>query len=218
MSVSTNVTTPLGSSTSADVLVRLLRPRLRGGLRERGVLREDGALERPQALAWLDPQLLDEPGPGVLIRLKGVGLPVRAVEGEHQLGSQALAVRVLLDQALELTHQLRVAAERQLRLDQQLEARDPQVLEARDLRLRERLVGEVGQRRAAPQRERLLERRDGALRPLVRELPAGLAEQSLEPVGVHVVRLDAQLVAVPVRDDRPVRAGTRGARERAPQP
>ena len=70
---------------------------------------------------------------------------------------------MLADQRLELCHHLGMAAERELRLDQLLERRSPQLSQPRDLALGERLVREVRQRRAPPQRERPLERRSGAL-------------------------------------------------------
>jgi hypothetical protein len=64
---------------------------------------------------------------------------------------------MLLHDPLEVADQLRVATERELCLDHLLVSGQAQVLEARDLRLGERLVREVGQRRTAPQRESLLQ-------------------------------------------------------------
>ena len=111
MSVSRNVTTPVGSSAAparrrsgsapAPRLGRGLRPRL-GRQRQRRILREHRALELAQPLARLDAELLDERAPRVLVGLQRVGLAVGAVEREHQLGAQPLAVRVLGDQRLEL--------------------------------------------------------------------------------------------------------------------
>jgi hypothetical protein len=111
-----------------------------------GVLGEDRPLELAKPLPGLDPELLDERPACVLIRLERVRLPVAAVEREHELAAQALSVRVLADQDLELLHDLRVPRERQLRLDQVLQCRDMQVLETSDLGQSERLVGEVRQR------------------------------------------------------------------------
>ena len=62
---------------------------------------------------------------------------------------------MLGDQCLELSDDLRVAAEREVGVDAILEAGDASLLEAPDLGLRERLVGEVGERRAAPEIERV---------------------------------------------------------------
>ena len=108
-----------------------------------GVLGEDRALERPEPLPRLDPELLDEGRACVLVGLKRVRLPVAAIEREHQLGTHALPVRVLGDQELQLFHHLGMATESELRLDQLLQGSDPQVIQARDFRLGERLVGQV---------------------------------------------------------------------------
>ena len=120
------------------------------GRRERGVLGEDRALERAQPLARLDPQFVHERAPRVLVGAEGVGLAVAAVQREHQLRPQALAVRILGHEALEVADDLRVAAEREAGLGELLERRGPQVLQPGDLALRERLEGEVGERPAVP--------------------------------------------------------------------
>jgi hypothetical protein len=140
---------------------RLGRDRGRGGRRlgdgggEGGILREDRPFELAQPVARLDAQLLDELPAGVLVDLQRVGLPVAAVQREHELRAQALAVRVGGDQRLQLADDLRVPAELELRLDELLERGHAQVVQARDLALREGLVGEVVERAAAPEGERL---------------------------------------------------------------
>ena len=63
----------------------------------------------------------------------------------------------------------RVPAERELGLDALLERGQPHLLEPLDRDLRERLVGEVGERRAAPERERLAQEIDAASRLAARE-------------------------------------------------
>ena len=68
--------------------------------RKVGILRQDAALQLAQTFARLDPQLLDESSPGVLVCLQGIGLPVRAVEREHQLRPEALSIGVLVDERL----------------------------------------------------------------------------------------------------------------------
>ena len=87
---------------------------------------------------------------------------------------------VLGDQRLELADQVGVAAEREVGLDPFLDRRQAQVLEPSDLCLRERLERELGQRRAAPERERLVQRVGGALRRRRRERPTAFGEQPLE--------------------------------------
>src|SRR5262249_25767656 len=83
--------------------------------------------------------------------------PARPVQREHELSVQALTERVLERERFELADELRVAPERQIGIDALLEHRQPELLEARDLDLRERLVGEVGERRASPERQRLVQ-------------------------------------------------------------
>ena len=58
-------------------------------------------------------------------------------------------------QRLELPHQPRLLPDREVGVDPVLERLKPRLLQPRDRALRERLIGEIGQRRAAPQRQRL---------------------------------------------------------------
>ncbi len=186
--------------------------------RKRWILRQDRPLQLPQMLSRLDPELLDQRPPRVLVGLERLGLALAAVEGEHQLPSEALAVGVLADQRLELTDQLRVLAERQLGIRQIFERRHSQILQAADLELDERLACEVGERGSPPERERRLERRDGALRPACCQLAPAFTHQPLEAVGVEPLRIERQLVAVLARDDHAIRAVAATSAERAPQP
>src|SRR4051794_25280515 len=74
----------------------------------------------------------------------------------------------------------RLAAGREVGVDRELERRQPQLLEPADLDGRERLVGDVVERRAAPQRERLAR--------------LAVREQLLEVAGVDVLGRELQLV------------------------
>ena len=74
------------------------------------------------------------------------------------------------------------------------------LLQPADLALRPRLVGELGERRAAPERE-------GLAQPLGRGRrlgPARLGHEALEAVQIEAARLDAELVAPRPRDDHVV--------------
>ena len=95
--------------------------------------------------------------------------------------------RVLGHQRLELGEDLGVAARRQVLRDRQLPRAQPQVLEAPHLGRRERLIGEVRERRAAPQLQRLAR--------------APLPDQVLEAHDVQPVAVELQLVAAPAGDD-----------------
>ncbi len=182
--------------------------RRRGELRRLG---EDRPLELAQPLPRLDAELLDQAAARVLVGLQRVRLAIAAVQREHELPAQALAVRVRGDQRLELADHLRVAPQRELGLDQQLVRSHPLVLQARDLALGEGLVGEVVERRAAPERERRFQRRDRPLGAAGGELAPPLRQPVLEPVRVEPLGLDPQLIAVLARDHHV-------ARERLAQP
>jgi hypothetical protein len=120
-------------------------------------VREDRLLQLLQLPAWVDPELLDERPPRVLVDGQRVRLPAGAVEREHQLCPQTLMQRVLLHQCLELVQDFRMPAERQLRVDQVHGGAETLLLQPSDLVPRERLEHDVGERRAAPERECLAE-------------------------------------------------------------
>ena len=103
----------------------------------------------------LDADLLDQRVARVAVGLERVRLAAAAVERQHPLGVQALAQRVVGQQRLDLGDDLLVAAGGQVGVDRELRGGQAQLLDPADLRERERLVGDVGQRLAAEQRERL---------------------------------------------------------------
>jgi hypothetical protein len=82
---------------------------------------------------------------------------VGAVEGEHELAVQTLAVRVLLGERLERGDGSRVAAELQLDLEALLERREPLLFEPVGLDGRRSVQRRVGQRRPAEELDRLVE-------------------------------------------------------------
>ena len=144
----------------------------RRGLRERrarrarrielGVLLEDRPLQPLQLRSRLEPEVVREPAPSVAVDLERLGLAPAAVEREHQLATEPLAERVLVDARLELGHDRAVPAEPEQRLDPSLDRLEAKLVEAMDLALGELGERELAERRAAPEGERLLERRDGA--------------------------------------------------------
>ena len=92
-------------------------------------------------------------------------------------------------------HELGVVAEHQLRLHPFLPCREAELLQPGRLGHGERLVGEVGQRRAPPQGQGLGQAGRGHLGPSVGGGPPALVHQPLEPGGVEVVGTDVQHVA-----------------------
>ena len=182
-----------------------------GGHGRRGearILLEDALLEVAQRGAGLQPELLVEPPPPLGEDLERLRLPPAAIEGEHELAAQALAQRVLLHQR----HQRRQvgATERELRVDVVLERGEARLLEVAGGVLRPRLVLEVGERAAAPQRERLGQVRLGSREVCRREGAAARLVQRREPVGVQPRARVDDVAGRPGGDDR-VRL------ERAPQ-
>ena len=154
---------------------------------------QDRRLQLAQRRARLEPQLLDQQlAPGA-VDVERLGLAAGAVEREHQQAAGALAQRLGGDQLLQIGQRLRVAAALQPPVGELLARHEPQLLQAGDLRPQRALVGEVGQHRPAPQRQRL-----GELRL------AGLAaRERLEAARVHRAA------------DRVARAGPAGDRRRA---
>ena len=70
--------------------------------------------------------------------------------------AEALAIRVLDHERVQLVDQVGVASERQIRVDPLLERSQALLLELSPGSSAERCSVEVGQRRAAPERERLV--------------------------------------------------------------
>jgi hypothetical protein len=78
---------------------------------ERAILLENRLFEALQRRSRLEPQLIDERLPCLLVRVQGFALPARAVEREHQLSSEALPQGMLRDQRLQLADEIPVPAE-----------------------------------------------------------------------------------------------------------
>src|SRR5919201_2050214 len=83
-----------------------------------------------------------------------------------------------------------MAALGEVGLDPLLEGGETKLFEPGDLGLREQLVGEVCERRAAPERERLAQ-----------PVRAALRDESFEPLEVELPRLDLDRVAGRPSDD-----------------
>ncbi len=121
---------------------------------QRGVVAEDRPLELTQRGSRLEAQLGVEPVLRVAVDGQRLDVPARGVQRPHPLLDEPLAQRRLLRSALELgQHRVR-AAQLQIGVVARLHSVPAQLLEPGDRRLRERLVAQVGQHVAAPQRER----------------------------------------------------------------
>ena len=132
----------------------------------------------------------------VPIGLQRLRLPARAIQREHLLRAQSLAQRLIGDQRPQLAEHLAVAARDQVGVDRQLGRLQPQLLQPPDLGARERLISHVGQRAAAPQRER---RPCFSVRRPVGML--GRGDQPLEPDRIDTIDREPELVAATARED-----------------
>ena len=61
---------------------------------QRWILREDAPLEIPEVVTRLESQLLGEGATGVPVGIERIRLAPRAIERQHELSSQAFAVRM----------------------------------------------------------------------------------------------------------------------------
>ena len=142
----------------------------------------------------IDAQGLGQFAPGVRVDLQRLGLPAAAVQGQHQLGAQPLTQREFGHQFPQLRDEFAVPAERQAGRRPVLQRRKPQLLQPGRLRGGERRLPHVGERRPAPQSQRLPQQPG---RPFVRtgrqRRPAGGCEPG-EPVRVDLVGIDREPV------------------------
>ena len=105
------------------------------------------------------------------------------------------------DQLLELGDDLGVPAERQVRVDPLLERVQPLLLEPRDLGAREPVARHVGERRSAPQPERVAQRRRRRVVVTRRARTARRLHQLGEPMHVELALGDVQDIALAARLD-----------------
>lgn len=174
---------------------------------------ENGTLEAAQLLPRLDTSVLDEPVPSLLVRLEGVGLPAGLVQRGHQLPPEALAGRVRPHEALQLTDEGCAVTERQPSVHASLDGGQTQLGEAHRLGGGDGKALELGQRLAAPPRQRVIER--GARLPCVaggeRRTPS--CDEDLEATSVKCVGLDLEPVPSADGPDRPARQGATKVRD-----
>ena len=141
-----------------------------------------------QIRTWFDAEFIVEGGPGTLVGLQRLGLAPGSVQRQHELGMQALPVRVIQEQCTEAADELRVAPEGKVGLDLLLQYRQPSLFQPRDGPPGERLRCQIGQRLSPPQRERLAKQR-GCRRRIAGQRSVPLGGQALEPHDVDISRI-----------------------------
>ena len=187
----------------APALSRRRRGRRRRRTGERD-LAHDRLVQRAQALAGFDAQLLGQHAPPRLVDVERLGLPARAIQREHQLPARALTQRLARHEVAKRRDRLGVVAEDELRPEPLLLQRDAQLAQCRQRVERERRVGEVRERLAAPQRECFAQRRGRSGRIGARELPSRLLERALAADDVDGLGGDVEEVAGRAGHDGPV--------------
>ena len=151
---------------------------------ERRVLDEDRLLEPLERDAGLEPELLAQVVGRPPVGPQRLALAPDAVEREHQLAPEPLAQRMLGDERLRArptTSPARPSA-RSASMPL-LERSQPQLVEPRGLDRRERFVGEVGERRPAPEGQ-CLAQEGGRVRGVVVQSSVRPAHELLETASV----------------------------------
>ncbi len=148
--------------------------------------------------AGLDAELVDEQGPGLPIHAERLCLSTGAVQRQHQLRAQPLAIGVLSSKRLQFRDKLSSLAEREVGVDAPLNGDQAKLLEAADLCFRKLLAPQVGESGSAPEAKSLLE----DPRCVLRRRGLRIGEELLEAEEVEPVRLDPDQVAALSRLDR----------------
>ena len=146
---------PTNASTASGSWAGTTTGAARRAAVERRVLAQDGGLEVAQPLADVDAQLVVEPAAQVVQQAERVGLPAGPVERDHELAVDALVVPVVGGELLQVPDDLLMLTQREQGLDQGELGPQPQPVQAGRLLVQERQLGHVGQRAAAPQRQRV---------------------------------------------------------------
>lgn len=178
----------------AQVAAGLLR---RGGENRRAqvrVLAQEREVDLGEFGARVDAELVRECRTDAFVRHQRVGLPTRRVQRPHQLALETFAERMGGGEAFEHRKDLGLPAAGEVGLEPVLGGGQSEPVETDTGRLGERRVGGVGQGRTSPERLRLVEYGRRLLGPTGRERRPAVGGEPLEPVHVHLVRVDEQPV------------------------
>ena len=156
---------------------------------------QNGLLESPEGGTGVEPEFLAEDMTGGLVRPQRLRLPLRSVQGEHELAPWTLSEWVGGHEGFEVGHDAPMATEGQSRLQPVLSGAQTKLFEPVHGGAGEGLPGKIGQRRAPPEGQSLVQPIEGDGR-----LPGGqgrpaLLGQALEAPGVDLVGGDLEDVA-----------------------
>jgi hypothetical protein len=157
---------------------------------ERRILTQNRLLELLKLPAGFDAKLVDEDAAAFPVDGERLGLTTTAVERQHQLLAGALAQGLGLDERLKLRDEGSVPTEGQLSLDPLLERFRAQLLQAQPLHTGEGFARKLGERRPAPEGERLPEHVGRAS-----GVTACPLDQTLEAAHVEPLRIELEEVA-----------------------
>jgi hypothetical protein len=116
-----------------------------------GFLANDLACETLELLARLEAEILVERPARPLVELERLRLALRAIQSDHELGDEALPVRVRLDQPLELAYELAMAPLSEIRVDSDLERPQAKLFETFGFRAALQVQGKAGEDGTAPE-------------------------------------------------------------------
>ncbi len=125
------------------------------GRRQPRVVADDLAGEPLQLGARLQTEVAGKRLPSPLVDVERLGRPAGAIESEHELRDEALAVRVLVHQGSEQRNRVVVAAEREVRLGQTLAHSQAELVELVHLCAGDAVQRRVAQGGPAPETKRL---------------------------------------------------------------
>jgi len=149
-----------------------------------------------------------------LVHLECLYVTTRAIERDHELRDEALAIRRFLDQPAQLAHELRMAAKSKIRVDADLERPGAKLVQTLGLRTALQVQRHARENRAVPEAECLFRNGGGTrmvaggerLRCLVYEVFEDLRVEN-GPTEVDPVADPASLDDDPVRGESPAEPG-----------
>ncbi|MBD2893630.1 hypothetical protein amrb99_25520 [Actinomadura sp. RB99] len=177
--------------------------------RRSGVAAQQVPVQGGEVRGRVRAELVGEAPPRLLEHQERLGPPAAVPQRPHQQPGEPLAQRMPSEEFPQLGHDLAMAAPAHVGLDPVFEGGEPPLVEPRGLGLGPRHVGE---RRPAPQGQRLAEERGRPFGIAVAQRGASLVREALEPSRVHVAGFDRDPVPAAGPLDRRARA------ERRPQP
>ena len=120
------------------------------------LLADDLPGEALKLLARPEAEIVFQVAPRPLVDLECLDVTTRAIERDHELRDEPLAIRRFLDQPAQLSHELPMAAKSQIRVDADLERPRAKLVQTLGLRAALQVQRHVRENRAVPEAECLL--------------------------------------------------------------